>query len=74
MSARTRLMVTVRRICGGASRFAMDQVPSLPDPAVREAFSSWTSWSWSGTPAQGAPAARGYASGVAGAAMMEARQ
>jgi hypothetical protein len=72
MNARTQLMVTMRRICGGASRFAMDQVPSLPDPAVREAFASWTSWALSEAPAQGAPAASGYAAAAAHAAMMEA--
>jgi hypothetical protein len=34
---------TLRRMCGGACRVAMDQLPGLPDPELREAFASW-SW------------------------------
>jgi len=70
MNARAQVLVAVRRICGGASRFAMDQVPSLPDPAVRDAFASWASWAR--IEGQGAPAARGYAPVADSAAMMEA--
>jgi hypothetical protein len=69
MSARADLLVAVRRICGGASRFAMDQVPSLADPDVREAFASWD---WSEPPGGHAPDACGYAPAVRRAAMMEA--
>jgi hypothetical protein len=37
-----QLRAALRRLCGGACRVAMDQLPSLADPQLREAFASWS--------------------------------
>jgi hypothetical protein len=80
MSARERwpqLSGTLRRMCGGACRVAMDQLPGLPDPELREAFASW---SWVDEPdppgaqrSVRAAGGRGAATGLRAAAQEESR-
>jgi len=41
MSALEGMLVLMRRCCGVAARMAMDQVPSVSDPQLRDAFASW---------------------------------
>jgi len=41
MSVRERFAIGWRRCCGAAARIAMEQLPSVEDRSLREAFSSW---------------------------------
>lgn len=41
MSARDQFVLAVQRCCGAACQLAMDQIPSVSDPELRAAFTSW---------------------------------
>jgi len=41
VSARDQFVLAVQRCCGAACQLAMDQIPSVSDPELRAAFTSW---------------------------------
>ena len=41
MNARHQLVLAVQRCCGAACSMAMEQIPSVSDPELRAAFTSW---------------------------------
>lgn len=64
MSARGRRFVrAMQRCCGAACQLAMDQIPSIADPELRAAFTSWARLGLSDE-AGPMPAAFGHAAAV----------
>jgi hypothetical protein len=40
-AAREQIIIALQRCCGAACELALDQMPSVADPELRAAFTSW---------------------------------